>query len=391
MPMAQGVLVVEPGDMQRRLLCALRNGNRQQARRIVMGSHARKAFCCAAMGLRPTFRRFVRHRLLSMGVDGLGLRPLLERLGPGGLAETLAAAAQWNIYIRHRFQAPVMLSIASLLGLARDCDGLVLDAPCGMGHLAFMISKLIDPQRIVCMDAASAFLYSTRRFFAPHAAAAVVHDMNNPLPLADKQFGAIFCVDAFHYIEQRAKLAGEFMRILRDDGVLVLVQVHNRLQHNTYAGHPLSPAEYAALFPGAHVRIFPETDLVRAYLDDRPLDLSRQIPEAELDRHRLLNVVATRSAARLAPLPSMRHALNAAARNPRLSELYRMRQAGGRVHFRRVLPDVLRSDFDSYPELLPPSHCIPSDQVLTAGARTTFADPMALLHRHVLVDLPDNY
>lgn len=339
--------------------------------------------------MRPTFRKFVRHRLLGEIVERINLRPWLEKLGRA--PASLGAAAEWNVYMRHRFTSPPMLSIVSLLGLLDGREGLVLDAPCGMGHLAFMISKLVEPNRIVCMDVSPAFAYSAKRFFVPDVAAAVAHDMNLPLPLSDRSVGAIFCSDAFHYVDQRAALAREFLRILRDDGVCVLAHLHNSLVDTAYAGNPLTPAEYRRLFDGAAVRVFPESYRIDAYIRNKPLDLTRQFSDEELKAHRVLDVIAARSPDAFGVVPPSRDALIESARNPRPSGLYRMTRRGAEFVFELHVPRSLQHEYSALEEMLPQIVSVPANLVTRVNGRWLFDNQRELLQKHVLMDLPRDY
>ena len=390
-PIAGGVVVPDKGDLQTRLIHANSRRDRDEASRQILGKHARKMRWLNRLGIRPTFQRFVRHRLLSDVTSTFQLRPLLRVLPSKRVSKTLVAAAQWNPYMRHRFSTPSLLSTIPLLGLVRGREGFVLDAPCGMGHLSFLLSKLVPPQRMVSMDLSPAFVYATRRFFVPDVGAAMVHDMNLPLPLSDGTFGAVFCADAFHYVSDRASLAREFIRILRQDGVIVIAHAHNRLQANAYAGHAMSPAEYVKLFEGCHVRVLPERYVLDAYLDNQPLDLTRQFSAQELEGSPALDIVAAKSAEALSVVPPVRDRLIDASRNPRLSGLYRMRHRGGQIVFERNIPDCLRDDFTEYRPILEPSVSIAESSLVRENGRERFSNQRDLLAHHVLIDLPDDY
>src|SRR5688572_16365307 len=391
-PMAEGVLVTEPGALHERLLEALRVGDMRRAKRLLIGSHARKAVLLEAMGVRQTFERFVRHRALSELVHRFNLAPALHKLSPRALFGRVAAAAQWNTYIRHRFVQPQMMSILPLLGLVRGREGPVMDAPCGMGHLAFLLGKLVPPERLVCMDLSGAFVYSTRRFFMPRLGAGVVHNMNRPLPLADASLAAAFCLDAFHYVENRPQLAREFMRVVRDDGVVVIAHLHNRLHRTDYAGYPLSPSEYLQLFDGHTVRLVPEEALLEAYVTNRPVDLSQPVPEQELNRHKYLHLVAAKSEAALGRVGPVRDALIDAARNPRVSGLYRMRHGeNGTLVFERDVPEGLLEHHERLADVLPARHTMPASAYRAVNGRPRFDNERELLERHILVDVPEDY
>jgi SAM-dependent methyltransferase len=390
-PFAEGVLVPDDGGLRSRLLEAIGRGDRRQAAELILGSHARKVQWLNRFGIRPTFEAFARHRLLSGVISTLHLRRLLRTFPPKHLTRTIVAAAQWNPYIRHRFSSPSMLATIPLLGLLRNRDGMVLDAPCGMGHLSFLLSKLVAPQRLVSMDLSPAFVYSTRRFFVPEVSAAIVHDMNVPLPLPAGTFGAIFCADAFHYVSDRASLAREFMRIIRHDGVVVIAHAHNRLQPNAYTGHAMSPAEYRGLFESYCVRVVPERYVLDAYLDNTPLDLTREFSEEELNLSPALDIVAAKSPEILSVVPPIRDQLIETARNPRLNGLYRMRRRGGRIVFERSIPECLRDDFGEYRQILAADVSIPASELGDEEGRQQFSNLAELLAKHVLVDVPENY
>jgi SAM-dependent methyltransferase len=319
------------------------------------------------------------------------LRPLLQAVPPRRVNKTLVAAAQWNPYMRYRLSSPSMLATIPLLGLVGERQGLVLDAPCGMGHLSFLLSKFVSPARLVAMDLSPASAYSTRRFFVPDILAAIVHDMNLPLPLDVGIFGAVLCADAFHYVSDRASLAREFIRILRPDGVIVIAHAHNRLQANAYPGHALSPAEYASLFAGCHVRVLPERYVLDCYLDNQPLDLTRQFSAKELEESPALDIVAAKSPDGLTVVPPVRERLIDAARNPRLNGLYRMRRQGGQIVFERSIPDSLRDDFAEYRPILAASVSVPSTSLVHENGRQRFTNQRELLASHVLVDVPQEY
>jgi SAM-dependent methyltransferase len=389
-PIAAGVVIADRGGLQTRVSDA-NHRDRRAARQLILGKHGPRMRWLERLGIRPTFERYVRHRLASDLISALHLRRLLQKVPSRHVSKTLVAAAQWNPYMRHRFSSPSLLAVIPLLGLVREHPGLVLDAPCGMGHLSFLLGKLVSPDRLVCMDLSPAFAYSARRFFVPNTLAAVVHDMNLPLPLHDETFGAVFCADAFHYVGDRVSLAREFIRILRPDGVIVIAHAHNRLQPNAYAGHAMSPSEYVGLFEGCHVRVVPERYVLDCYLDNKPLDLTRQFSDKEMEESPALDIVAAKSPQVLTVVPPVRDRLIDASRNPRLSGLYRMHRRSGRIAFERRIPDGLRDDFAEYRPILAPTVSVPETSLVRENGRQRFTNQRELMEAHVLVDVPDDY
>jgi SAM-dependent methyltransferase len=391
MPLAEDVLLTDPSPQRDLAALALRNGNRAPARRLVLGKHATRVRAMEMLGLRVDFRRYIRHHLLGQMVSRTRVLPLLERLGGSGIAKNLSAAALFNVYMRHRYCAPGLVSVLPLLGILRDRPGAVLDAPCGMGHLSWALSKVMPAEQIVCMDLFPSFVYSTRHFFVPQAKLALAGDMSRPLPLADGRFGAIFCLDGFQYIPNKARVADEFMRVLRDDGVVVIAHAQNRLHANRYGGEALSPQEYAALFARHHARAYPEQYLVDAHARGQGVDLSRRFTFDELNRHACVTIIAAKSDLVFSTVPQVSSVTNGNGTNLRLSPIYTARRDGQTWVLERRLPKGLTDEYCRYLSILPVRVTVPAEQIDQTNGHLHFTKPAELLRRQVLVELPEKY
>jgi SAM-dependent methyltransferase len=280
------------------------------------------------------------------------------------------------------------------LAMLEGRGGYVLDAPCGFGHLSYYLSKFVEERRIVGMDLFPAFAYATRRFFVPGAGAVVAHDLDHPLPAAAGAFGAVFSSDAFHYIGNKAGAAGEFLRLLRDDGFIAIPHLHNRLGENLYPGSPLSPGEYADLFGGAEVRVFPERYFLETYIRDAELDLTKEFSQSEIDGANALTVVVAKSKEVFRRYPSVRARLVASAKNPRVNPLYAASRQGGDVVLERRIPEAFRKEYREYPDLvqtLPERVVVKGADVTWTGGRPVFREPAGLLREHVLIEVPAAY
>jgi ubiquinone/menaquinone biosynthesis C-methylase UbiE len=149
------------------------------------------------------------------------------------------------------------------------------------------------------------------------------------LPLEGESVGAIFCVDAFHYVTGKSALAREFTRILRRDGAIAILHLHNRLQKNPTEGMPLSPGEYSDLFPGHAIRMYPEDHFLNAQLRNEPIDLTRSAPAEELEQAQVLMLIVAKDADTLTALAPTRTLLAAQASNTQLRDLYTARRRAG--------------------------------------------------------------
>lgn len=382
-PCLEGVVVGDV-DIREPLVAAIEAGDVTASRRLLLGKHRSKHDLLFAPGSRPTFRQFLRHNELVWLTDQLGLRSLFLKLRPRRLFRQVVDSAQFNLYMRHRLCAPSLLSVMALLGVVRLRPGPALDAPSGMGHLSWVMSRLVPAERLLCLDLVPSFAYSTRRFFVPEAAAAIAHDLNHPLPLADRSMATIVSSDAIHYVQHKSLLVSEFKRVLTDDGIVIVSHMHNKLQDNPAAGSPLTPRDYLALFDGFDVRLLPESALLRAYLDGQPVDLSTPVPLEVLEKAPALVAVASK-APLPAAVPSVRAELARAARGPAVNPLYRRRRDGGMPYFERVVPAGLVEEYPDMLEMLPAR--------VDAGAfdRGDEADLDRLLAAGVLLDVPPHY
>lgn len=354
--------------------------------------YTRRVRMLGYLRLKLTFRRFLRNRLLAevMRRPKVGrLSALLER---SPLTRQLWASGQWHLYRRYRFSTPSFLAALPALGLLADRQGLVLDAPCGMGHYSYCISRVVAGERLVAVDLHPPFAYSVRQFFVPDAGLVLGADMNEPLPLPSGQFGVVYCLDSFHYVEEKQALASELVRLLADDGVLALLHVHNRLQDNPSPGAPLSPAEYAKLFDGYELRMYPEGDLLQAFLEDRPFRLDKSASLESLNQANAIAIFVARSSEALSPMKPVRRLLAQHARNPQLSEMYRARRGDDdNVVLERRIPPTLEAEYGNMDNILPERVTVSGSDARRDGARWNFNDEIALLERNILVDVPVEY
>jgi SAM-dependent methyltransferase len=390
-PLAAGLVLAGADAVAAAVLDAVRTGQLRRARTIVLGKFARRVRLIESLGLRLTFRRFIRHSLLGHAVERWPVSALLERLPVRALRDKLTAAGEFNVYVHHRLCTPGILGMVALLGLLGERDGLVLDAPCGFGHLSFLISRLIDPRRIVCMDLSPAHAYAARRFFVPRVRAAIAADLCRPLPLARGAFAMIFCVDGFQYLHDKPQAVRGLTRLLRDDGVLVIGHSPNPAYPRAYLGQGLTPAQHYELFEGLHVRMFPGGYLPAQYFDGESIDLTRRFTELELNAAPMWDVIVAKSAAAFRPVPNVSRRMIDAAANPQLNEMYRMSRQGGRVMLHRQMPRLLADECRRFPQILPPRVELPGDWVGSGRGRVHFTSASELLQQYVLLDVPPDY
>ena len=162
-------------------------------------------------------------------------------------------------YFTHRWSDPTFLSglaLAQAFCVQRDEN--ILDVACGAGHYL----REFGPNA-VGGDLVFAKLWLARHFIAP-AASLVCFDAAHAWPFADNMADTVFCHDAFYFLPNKPFVAAEMQRVGRR---ALVGHMHNALVDNLSAGAPMSPDDYANLYPGC--TLFDDTELTAALMDER--------------------------------------------------------------------------------------------------------------------------
>ncbi len=176
-------------------------------------------------------------------------------------AMTLLAFGPVGIYFAHRWSDPTFLSGLALAQAHWRPGCRVLEVACGAGHFLRAFSP--HAQDVVGGDVVFAKLWLARHYVSPHASL-VCFDAASNWPFAENFADLLFCHDAFYFLPRKEFVAAEMMRV--SPSVLV-GHAHNALVDNLSAGAPLSPDEYAALFPGCS--LFDDFELTSDLIEGR--------------------------------------------------------------------------------------------------------------------------
>ena len=148
-------------------------------------------------------------------------------------------------YFAHRTCTPTYLSGLALLAHGGRPRA-VVELACGIGQ--FLRELHAHGVPALGVDLVFAKLWLARRFVAPDAVL-VCADAACP-PLAPTHSSTVMCHDAYYFFSEKAEAARHWMRLAADDGCVLVGHAHNAGVAQTVAGSPLTPAGYAALFPG---------------------------------------------------------------------------------------------------------------------------------------------
>ncbi|MEP6064841.1 MAG: class I SAM-dependent methyltransferase [Paracoccaceae bacterium] len=213
----------------------------------------------------------------------------------GGTVEDMLHNLESGIFVDwllHRFSARTFKPLMTLSSLLRPND-LVLDVGGGFGHGAWVLSNHVPPEQIVMVDSVFAHLHvaRTRMVQGAHCVAA---DVSHGLPFDGVAFDSVVMSDTFHFVPDQHQLAGEVMRLLSPQGRLILSQIHNGLIPDEFTGSPRSPQGYLDLFPDLQCAIMPNSDLLRMYAEELPLNIAKETDLKSLEHVSELSLIADR-------------------------------------------------------------------------------------------------
>jgi SAM-dependent methyltransferase len=211
---------------------------------------------------------------------------------------TFIEDSRWATYVKYRFSAPSFISgmalIPAINGALPD-GGLILDAGCGFGHLSFMLSRYFGARNIYCVDKEFINLYFGRNYLVGSDASFICLDANEKLPLDDGTFSAIVSMDSVHYIHNKKLFADELKRILKSNGAVFFIHLHNKYVKNISQGLAETPEGYAGLFAGFKIRFFAERSLAGGLFNGSGVDLGSERPFEEIKKSDSISMAATRN------------------------------------------------------------------------------------------------
>jgi SAM-dependent methyltransferase len=200
-------------------------------------------------------------------------------------------------YFLYRFSDPTFLVSDAVLSVvteqAANLTGkYLLDLCGGTGHLTRTLCSVSETDRVILADLSFWELWLAKEFIAP-SCQPVCCNANQSLPFERDAFSLVFCSGAFEYIWARRALADEMIRLVGDEGTVIVSHIHNSLCENPSQGMPLDPTGYRRLFQTLSPRIFKESVFLDAVLTDSPIDLSANFSDEELSTEPSFIIVAT--------------------------------------------------------------------------------------------------
>ncbi len=302
-------------------------------------------------------------------------------------------AGIWNEYLKFRFCSPsFMASIPFLRIVELKCseEGFaspsVIEAGCGAGHMAFHLSRLIPEKNIWGLDRTFSNLFLAKRFLAPEANF-LLADLDLPWPLnMESEF--IFSNDVVHYLRDKKSFSGEVKSHLAEGGAIFLGHLHNSLAWNPYAGMPLDPRGYKALFDPLNVSLLSEDEIVSSPWKE---SLNTVVPQSIVDRSSALLLIFGMES--LIPMPwgPFFRPHGKTIVNPIFS-CGPISAGKNSIRIRRNCSESFLRDQKGLDNYLPPEKDVPLGTLMSIlrGKRETEHE-LALLKQFVVIDSPPRY
>lgn len=295
-------------------------------------------------------------------------------------------------YFKYRFTQPRHLVALAHLNETTLSDAPVLDVGCGAGHVTRFLSLRAQKSSSFGVDQHFPLLFLANHCVAP-AANYVCCDVEEGLPFESNVFGAVVCVNMFHFLRKKAFCAGDLKRIIGNDGKIILAALRQRLMPHKTRNLALTPEGYLSLFADMNTHMMDDHDVLRAYLERRSPNADCSRSAESLSGSELISLVAQRHRTIRIPdtiFEDWPHAIGTLGINP----MFRVTRedADGSIRLERRFPSEFYADENrEMRDYLPRSARVDSD-VLSALRSGRWVEGMKKpVDEFVLIDLPERY
>jgi uncharacterized protein YbaR (Trm112 family)/SAM-dependent methyltransferase len=298
-----------------------------------------------------------------------------------------------GVYFLYRYSDPTFVCGQAVLGAfgadPRCWSGRVLDVGGGVGHFTGTLCRLAGGRDVLLADGDFWRVWLAKLFLAP-GCQPVCCTAHQPLPFVPGAFSLVFCSDAFHFVRSKWLLAGEMQRLLAHDGLILLAHLHNALCENPSPGWPLAPADYRRLFAALPTRLFKESTVLDSLCGRRPLDLSADHADRELEQEPAVLLTATRLTGLFKVYPATPRGGGGTART--LNPLYARDPADSAPVWRLRFPSPeYEREFAACRRYLPERVTLPEADLEALRGGRLDGRLLEYAERFVLLELPAGY
>lgn len=293
-PILDGILFLKINPLKKYLIKCLKEGQLNRALEHAVFNIGERACEFSAFFNSKGLFGSALGKAISIFIENQSMNDYKNNFSSNKTFTNLMGNNEYNIYLKNRFSTESLWSIYPFISILKENSDRILDLSCGMGHSSFILSTYVRPQQLVCADYHFRQLYINKRYFAKDATF-ICLDANCQLPFKNGIFSSLLMLDAFHYILERSSLAQEMDRVISSKGLLLLLHIHNSLNHNVGSGWALPPCGWLNLFQNMYVRMFPEWTVVEDYIYRDKLELTREYSIADLDSSNALAVIGLKN------------------------------------------------------------------------------------------------
>jgi SAM-dependent methyltransferase/uncharacterized protein YbaR (Trm112 family) len=295
-------------------------------------------------------------------------------------------------YFAFRFGQPRHLVALSFTTLIHKPRKPILDLACGYGHITRSLVRRANGQPVVGVDQHFIGLYFAKNFIAPEADY-VCCVADGPLPFPNGFFSVAFCSDAFHYFVNKTTSVSELKRLTQNDGLMILVWIHNALVRCLYDGLPLPPEGYEALVADMPHRLVADSDVLARYLQRQGPALACSPDTGRLTHEPLLSIVASHRQEIFKDYDSFEEWPHAEGRLG-LNPLYvkETQDSLEHVQLRRTFPSAFYiEEHAQCKEYLPEAVKVHSQVLLDLERGIRTPEINRLIEQFVVLDIPERY
>jgi len=305
----------------------------------------------------------------------------------------------WGDYLKHRFSSQTFWSLYPFIPLIERKNDRILDLGCGAGHASFVLSKNMNPKKLVCADDNYTLLFLAKRFMAMDANF-ICLDANSPLPFSDNFFSSIVMMDSLHYLPNRALIGKECRRMLKKHGLLLLLHLHNALKDNINIGFALSPSTWKGLFQWLNPSLIPENSLIEDLMLRFELDLTKTYNNEILNGSNAVSLIGTEDNVLFDKYYNLDSYLEKNLQNPIINPIYKLKHRNKEVILERKPPnDIFVVEYPLSMRFLPKEYSVSPEVLKTienqkAGKLYNVSkDKMfsEMLRRFIFIDTPKGY